>query len=251
MEWVKVIEAADPFSEKISLQHNGEFGANTDDLYYEWWIRDAAPLDVVAKEIFDDADEAYDPAQVAGTLKETDAAGNSLWQLYASGNALHGIVFEGRPDVTLADKLVLMRYRHKSETNWKLVAFEPNDPVGVWEPGSPAPFQWAGAANSPQLQADGSKRYVPQLVMGWVKRVLDRINPYEERYNDFFSNESPAVYSSQLQIAGAPFAGKVALNPDKNVIENVGLIELYETVLQRARELSIDNSSNPVATLTY
>ena len=84
--------------------------------------------------------------------------------------------------------------------------------------------------------------------MGWVKRVLDRINPYEARYTDFFSNETPATYTSQIQIAGGPFAGKVALNPDKNVIENTGLIELYETVLARARELSIDNSSNPVST---
>jgi hypothetical protein len=252
---IKVIEGADAFSEKITLQHNGEFGANTDDLYYEWWIRDAAPLDVVAEEVFSD-----------GTLKQTDATGQSLWQEYLPKarvedntlNAvqkhlgLHTIVFEGRPDVVLADKLVLMRYRHKNETNgWKLVPFEFTDPAAEWRLGSAsvtAPFQWAGAANSPQLQADGSKRYIPQLVMGWVKRVLDRINPYEARYTDFFSNESPATYSSQIQIAGGPFAGAVALNPDKNVIENTGLIELYETVLQRARDLSIDNSSNPVST---
>lgn len=244
---IKVIEAADAFSEKITLQHNGEFGANTGDLYYEWWIRDAAPLDVVANEILPD-----------GTLKETDGAGRTLWQEYipegresltgnlAKHRGLHSIVFEGRPDIVLADKLVLMRYRHVFESDWKLVPFEFPDAVDAWAPGfpSPAPFQWAGAANSPQLQADGSKRYIPQLVMGWVKRVLDRINPYEARYTDFFGNESPAAYSSQIQIAGAPFAGKVALNPDKNVIENVGLIELYETVLARAKELSIDNSTN-------
>ncbi|MEI6655174.1 MAG: hypothetical protein WCP45_10430 [Verrucomicrobiota bacterium] len=253
---IKVIEAADAFSERITLQHNGEFGANTGDLYYEWWIRDAAPLDVVATEVLAD-----------GTLKQTDASGHSLWQQYLPKDrvennsltdfqkhlGLHSIVFEGRPDVVLADKLILMRYRHKDESNWKLVPFEFTNPGAAWKPGlippsSPAPFQWAGAANSPQLQADGSKRYVPQLVMGWVKRVLDRINPYEARYTDFFNNESPATYSSQIQIAGAPFAGKVALNPDKNVIEKTGLIELYETVLARARELSIDNSTNPVST---
>ena len=250
---IKVIEAADAFSEKITLQHNGEFGANTDDLYYEWWIRDAAPLDLIATEILPN-----------GTLKETDAQGHSLWQQYLPADraaltneaakhlGLHSIVFEGRPDIVLADKLVLMRYRHKNEANWKLVPLESTNPVAEWKPGniapaSPAPFQWAGAANSPQLQANGSKRYIPQLVMGWVKRVLDRINPYEARYTDFFSNENPATYSSQIQIAGPPFAGKVALNPSKNVIENTGLIELYETVLARARELSIDNSSNPVA----
>lgn len=250
---IKVIEAADAFSEKISLQHNGEFGGNTDDLYYEWWIRDAADLDTVAEEVNDD-----------GTLKQFDSAGNTLWQEYLpkerSENSdlnisqkhlgLTGIVFEGSPKVTLADKLVLMRYRHKDEKSWKLVPFEITDPVAEWKPGDsekPGPFQWAGAANSPQLQADGSKRYIPQLVMGWVKRVLDRINPYEARYTDFFGNKSPATYSSQIQIAGAPFAGNVALNSDKNVIENTGLIELYETVLQRAKELSIENTSNPVS----
>ncbi len=247
---IKVIEGSDAFSEKVTLQHNGDFGANTADLYYEWWIRDAGPLDVVAAEVLPN-----------GTLKQTDASGRTLWQEYipsdrallADNNAkhlgLHTIVFEGRPDVVLADKLVLMRYRHKDETNWKLVPFEVANASAAWKPGnipvvSPAPFQWAGAANSPQLQADGSKRYIPQLVMGWVKRVLDRINPYEARFTDFFSNESPATYSSQIQIAGGPYAGKVALNPDKNVIENTGLIELYRTVLERARELSIDNSSN-------
>ena len=246
---IKVIEGADAFSEKITLQHNGEFGANTGKLYYEWWIRDATNLDTVADEIL-----------ANGTLTQNDSQGNSLWQQYipeerasltdedAKHLGLHTIVFEGRPDVILADKLVLMRYRHENETGWNLVPFEVPNSAAAWQPNSPAPFQWAGAANSPQLQADGSKRYIPQLVMGWVKRVLDRINPYEARYTDFFGNESPATYSSQIQIAGGPFAGKVALNPDKNVIENTGLIELYETVLARARELSIDNSTNPVST---
>ena len=250
---LKVIEGPNAFSEKITIQHNGEFGGNTDNLYYEWWIRDATALDVVADEVLDD-----------GTLSEVDSEGNSLWQQYIPQDratldsevdqhrGLHSIVFEGRPDVTLADKLVLMRYRHVNESGWNLVPFDFIDATEEWIPGESntvdAPFQWAGAANSPQLQADGSKRYIPQLVMGWVKRVLDRINPYEARYTDFFSNESPALYSSQIQIAGAPYAGAVALNPDKDVIENTGLIELYETVLARARDLSIDNSSNAVRT---
>jgi hypothetical protein len=237
---VKVIEGSDAFSERITLQHNGEFGANTGDLTYEWWIRDARQIDTtLANEI----------ASLSTSQPSPD------WQLYASGSSLHSVVLQGRPDVILADKLVLVRYRHKNETGgWRLVPFElPNGTTAstAWQPGSSsvsAPFQWAGAANSPQLQADGSKRYIPQLVMGWVKRVLDRINPYEARYTDFFGNESPATYSSQIQIAGAPFAGNVALNSDKNVIENVGLIELYRTVLNRAASLSIRNSSNGNAT---
>jgi len=253
---LKVIEGADAFSEKVTIQHNGDFGANTGDLYYEWWIRDAAPLGVINDPL--DREVRGD-----GTLKETDlATGATLWVNYLPKSreednslspfekhlGLHSIVFEGSPDVTLADKLILMRYRHKDESGWHLVPFEFTDAAAEWQPGSPAPFQWAGAANSPQLQASGEKVFIPQLVMGWVKRILDRINPYEARYTDFFGNESPATYSSQIQIAGAPFVGKVALNPDKNVIENVGLIELYETVLQRAKELSIENSSNPSGT---
>ena len=253
---IKVIEPADAFSEKITLQHNGEFGANTEDLYYEWWIRDTAPLNLALKAEIDSLSTARPDADWQQYLPEP-ASPKTLAQLTelkvtaeeAKHLGLHTVVFEGRPDVTLADKLVMVRYRHRTEKDWKLVPFEVANPAVSWKPGAvppvgKAPFQWAGAANSPQAQADGSKRYIPQLVPGWVKRVLDRINPYEARYNDFFSNESPATYSSQIQIAGAPFAGKVALNSDKNVIENTGLIELYETVLARARELSIDNSSN-------
>ena len=51
---------------------------------------------------------------------------------------LHTIIFEGRPDVVLADKLVLMRYRHKSETDWKLVPFEFDNSATAWRPGAPA-----------------------------------------------------------------------------------------------------------------
>ena len=121
----------------------------------------------------------------------------------AKHHGLHSIVFEGRPDVILADKLILMRYRHKTERNWTLVPFEFTDATTAWKPGNiapttNAPFQWAGAANSPQIQANGEKLYIPQLIMGWVKRVLDRINPYEARYTDFFSSESPALYSLSL-----------------------------------------------------
>ena len=46
---------------------------------------------------------------------------------------------------------------------------------------------------------------------------------------------------------GSRYEGPVALNPAKDVIENVGLIELYQTVLDRASDLSID-LEQPVCT---
>jgi hypothetical protein len=79
--------------------------------------------------------------------------------------------------------------------------------------------------------------------MGWVKRILDQINPYEARFSATFGGDSPATYSSMLQEAGRPYIGPVALNAEKDAIENVGLIELYETVLQRAKDLTQGNNS--------
>ena len=187
---IQVIEGTDAFSEKIDLQHNGEFGANTGNLHYEWWIRDAAPLDQI------DRGDGSGEVKPDGTLEDVAANGEAAWELYAEGTGLHSITFEGSPNVVLADKLVLMRYKHldeldedaEREDSWNLVPFEVSNAAEAWTPSlefddetevvrdndgeaivtGPAPFQWAGAANSPQLQADGSKRYIPQLVMGWV-----------------------------------------------------------------------------------
>ena len=50
-----------------------------------------------------------------------------------------------------------------------------------------------------------------------------------------------------IEQLGAAYTGPVALNPDKNVIENVGLIALYETSLKRGEDLSI-NLSTPIST---
>jgi hypothetical protein len=234
---IKLVEAQNVFDEKVNLRHSGDFGGNTEDIYYQWWVRDV------------------------GSLNSVGLPGEDLgWQIYTQGLGLNKIEFAGRPDVMLADKMFYVRYGQAGElsnvsgvvnvvTNdaslasvhddsWRLVDFSDDS----WKRGNgnPVPHQWAGAANSPQLQADGSKKYIPQLIMGWVKRVLDRVNPYEARFSDFYNNNSPATYSSMLQIAGKPFNGKVALNADKDVIENVGLIELYETILTRAKELTLN-----------
>ncbi|WOO41007.1 LamG domain-containing protein [Rubellicoccus peritrichatus] len=246
---IKLIEGQDVFDEKVNVAHTGDFGANTEEIYYQWYVRDVASIESIGL-----------PGQSIG-----DENFDSEWQLYTQGLGLHSIKFKGRPDISLADKFFYVRYGEKDEiesaandsgtslgnntsTNtvsdetWRLVDI--NDTRDTYtaddSPNNRVPFQWAGAANSPQLQANGSFRFLPQLIMGWVKRVLDRVNPYEARFSDFFNNESPSIFSSQLQIAGAPFIGPVALNSDKDVIENVGLIELYETVLKRAKDLTLE-----------
>jgi len=237
---IAVIMPQDAFDEKVELKHSGDFGGATEELYYQWWVHDVASLDGLA---------TPDQSSVG-------------WTIFKQGKGLSSIRFEGYPNMILADKLFYVRYGHAGEleakdsvehvedggvldTAWRLV--QPDTTSPDWNPGAvgrAVPYQWAGASNSPQLQASGSRRFLPQLLMGWVKRVLDAVNPYEARFSADFTGDAPATGSSMLGQAGRPYNGPVALNSSKDAIENVGLIELYETVLQRARDLS-GNTNDP------
>ena len=77
----------------------------------------------------------------------------------------------------------------------------------------------------------------PKLVEGWVKRVLAGINPFSQRMTDFGSNTVNTDVSVLTQ-AGKRWEGDVALN--LNNINSFGLIEIYETLLRRAKNISID-----------
>ncbi len=234
---IKVVLSDNVFDENIILRHTGDFGANADKLVFDWWYR------------VEDGTEALPPDQIEpGTTNpwklfpDPDGdGGENFFQLKLKGNPQ-------APELLLADSLWYVRYRHVNE--------EPNDPI-TWEADAVETweddldrikFQWAGAGNSSpfDLTGDGIPEYQAQLAQGWVKRVLDAVNPYEARIRDF-NGDSPATYASMIRQFGQRYEGPVALNPDKNVIENVGLIELYSTVLERARSLSIDLST-PVST---
>lgn len=225
---IKVVLSNNVFDENIILRHTGDFGANADDLAFEWWYR------------VEDGTAALPPDQIAaGTTNPwklfSDPSGNlgrDFYQLKLKGNPQ-------APELLLADSLWFVRYRHKDEA--------PSDPV-TWASNPEIPFEWAGAGNSTpnDLDSDGFPDYQAQLAQGWVKRVLDAVNPYEARIRDF-NGDAPATYASMIRQFGQRYEGPVALNPNKNVIENVGLIELYSTILDRARKLSIDLST-PVST---
>jgi len=256
---VKLVEGKDVFSEKVNIAHTADFGGDTSDVYYQWFVRETALLDEVGL-----------PADVLGSDEYDDG-----WIPFAQGLGLNLVSFEANPEQALSDKLFYVRYGDREDLDlltqettprvtytessdtysvddeaWRLVSLDPADEESYAKTPSDQriPFQWAGAAQSPALQSDGSLAYVPQLIAGWVKRVIDRINPYEARYSDFFDNESPATYSSMLQILGAPYSGDVALNSAKPVIEAVGLIELYTTVLNRAKNLAASANATDTAT---
>ena len=78
----------------------------------------------------------------------------------------------------------------------------------------------------------------PKLVEGWIKRVLAAINPFNQRVSDL-SESAVNTDVSLLTQAGARWEGNIALNLDN--INDFGLIEIYETVLNRAKNISIDS----------
>ncbi len=250
---IKTILSDNIFEEKVTLRHTGDFGGNAEKMIYQWFYRE------------EDGTSAPLPPHAAWKIFP-DQSDNVV-----KGKGQYQVSLEGTGGLLLADNLFFVRYRHthdvpagvpipaNGDPAYNGVTWGPKDSLAInEEPGTDYLTWWndakpasgtvkgelfAGAGNSPTVDGD----YKPQLVSGWIKRVLDRINPYEVRFNDFRNNSVPATYVSMIQQAGGPYVGAVALNPDKNVIENVGLLELYHTVLDRGTALSIDLSS-PITT---
>ena len=74
-----------------------------------------------------------------------------------------------------------------------------------------------------------------------MQRVLNALTPFEQRLRDVYSNPAE-TQASMLALAGPPYAGDVALNMES--VSSVGLIQLYQTILNRARRLSLDLGVN-------
>jgi hypothetical protein len=200
---IKVVESDNVFDEKIMLRHTADFGSNPDDLIFEWWYREEDGVD-----------------QLPPGMSQS-----GVWKLFPDNSGRNGlgmneICMAGTGKILLVDNLFFVRYRHQNS------------------PDSPESWTvWAGAANNyPHMNI-----YQAQLAYGWVKRVFLGINPYEVLINDF-SGDSPISKVSMIHKAGPRYEGDVAFNPDKDIIENLGMIELYQTVLNRAKSLSIDLS---------
>lgn len=231
---IKTVLSTNPLDENVILAHTGDFGGNADGLVYEWWYRpDDGSLNVQPPFVVNQREAG--PWKLFADRSGAGGKGQNTLLLKGSPNA---------PEALLADSWWFVRYRHEKDnaanSNW----FVPQDN------GDPkVNFEWAGAGNNDpfnDFNMDGYPDYLAQLNMGWIKRVLDVLNPYEARINDF-TGDAPVSGSSMLQQLGPRYEGPVALNPDKNVIENVGLIELYQTILERAMDLSI-SMTNPVST---
>jgi hypothetical protein len=85
----------------------------------------------------------------------------------------------------------------------------------------------------------------PSLVEGWIKRVLAKITPFNQRMTDLYSN-SINTDVSMLTQAGTRWEGDIALNMEN--INDVGLIEIYETVLNRGKGFTINSDLDTAST---
>ena len=74
------------------------------------------------------------------------------------------------------------------------------------------------------------------LAEGWVQRVLNNVTPFNQLMTDLYENEAETAVS-MIEKAGKPYTGDVAFNQD--ALTDCGLIELYETLFNKAESMSL------------
>jgi hypothetical protein len=126
------------------------------------------------------------------------------WNVYGSDtvHATNGVTIDGASPFTLADHYFALRYRRTT-----------NGPTGT---------NWSD--------------WTYNLAPGWVQRVMNGINPFEQCLQDTLVY-SVDPRSTMISLAGPPYEGDVALNLQAAC--EGGLIPIYQTVLNRAEDFSI------------
>jgi hypothetical protein len=155
----------------------------------------------------------------AATETDLVTTTNTIWQSPSDPNGVlsntaivggHVSNPFGGPEFVLNDRWFTVRYRPKTTSN--------NVMGTTWSRWMPAQFN-----------------------EGWVKRVLAAINPFSQRVTDLYNNAANTDVSMLTQ-AGKRWEGDIALTLSN--VNDVGLIETYETVLNRAKSMSIDANTN-------
>ncbi|MFQ5344249.1 MAG: hypothetical protein ACE5F6_22125, partial [Anaerolineae bacterium] len=146
----------------------------------------------------------------------------SPWKNMEPGATTLGpeITIEGANPTTLRDNWLLMRY-----TGYPICGNQYR----------PSAFAGDPSAKPSEVRA--------QFAPGWIKRVTSALNPFDARVDDFVSAPVNTTVD-MIRQAGPRYEGPVALSNDPETLNKMGLIEAYETVLDRGRKLSIDSNVN-------
>ncbi|UCF32257.1 MAG: hypothetical protein JSV78_07960, partial [Phycisphaerales bacterium] len=224
---IRVIVPECPLSEKQVLQFSGDGGGRPELLYFQWQYSDNYDSFAPESAVWND----YNPPTG-----------------FEDGLALREVMIEGASQFTLGDSYWRVRYRGYTSCPCIDSGGSPCTPVDGNGDGLPdGDCDCNHGADGWHIEGEGtsiSEWTEVQLAEGWVKRVIRGINPFDQRVEDFHVNEA-ATYVDMIRQAGKRYMDPVPLNCDPENINKIGLIELYETVLGRARAFSIDQGGTP------
>ena len=159
----------------------------------------------------------------AGAAPITDKTDGPGWINPEPTEGLSNTILVGAdPSAVLSDPAVLMGDVWFT-MSYRLKATETAD-AGEWS-------AWTGDPDT--------------LVEGWIKRVLAKITPFNQRMTNLYSNSLNTDVSLLTQ-AGSRWEGNIALNLEN--INEAGLIEIYETVLNRGKDFTIQSDVDTPST---
>lgn len=200
---IKIIKPVNVFDEKLTLRHNADFAGEPERFTLEWYFKEDTT--------------GFAPPLPVGNDK-------TGWTYYGRGPGLSEITLES--EMTLTDKWFVVRYYYRdvfpAPPSVQNAIAAPEDDPDNWSP-------WAGAPGGQSAQ----------LAEGWLKRVANDLNPLDARVRDFERNETNTLVSMISQ-AGRWCGGVIALNSSPENLNSVGLIEAYQTLLNRAVMMSVD-----------
>lgn len=203
------LDAIDPdcvFDEKLTLRHTADMGGNTDLFEFQW--------------AYQPDSDGTQPALPVGE----PGGGDDNW-ISVPAAQLVPQTGEGAVDFTIRGSGLLTL-----SDNWLVARYRPTPAAGT------------------VCAGDWSEWTRPALAEGWIKRVLGRIDPFKQRAvgggiqtaeDRFFAFQNTQINTivSMITQAGRRYSGNVALNCAN--LDAFGLIEIYQTVLDRGEELSI------------
>ncbi|MBI5384242.1 MAG: proprotein convertase P-domain-containing protein [Verrucomicrobia bacterium] len=212
---LKALPGENVFDQRLTIRHSSDFGGDPGPLTFQWFYKpigaDFDPTDLPV--VTDPA--ADQPSEMRG------------WILYSNIRPISGAgvnyvtIGEGGESglITISDNAFICRYRGYA--------------VNL-----AGPTNWSGWVGDPSGTPDEPR---PVLAEGWVKRVIRGLNVFDARSSDFHSTPA-STFSSMLVQAGPRYEGPIAFNPDPSYLNSLGIIEAYQTVLERAKGLSIEGA---------
>jgi|GEM_PF-1654959 len=199
-----------PFDEKLTMRFTGDLAGRADDYDFEWYAMPVAGPEIPTTTP-DDPNSGW--LDVTSQFAPTPPPGQGV------GWGLNDITIRGPGIFTLSDNWFICRYR---------------------------PIPGRGNTTCPEPWSPWTD---PSVAEGWIKRIIGDINPFTQRavgggiegaesaFSAFRDRQVNTIVN-MLQQAGPRWMGNVPLNCQN--LDGFGLIEVYETVLNRGRTLSID-----------